>query len=194
MRAADTAMYHAKEMGRANFQFFTDALNQAVQQRLDVGNRVRQALAHDEFILRYQPQVRMASGIAFSAEALLRWQAPGAEPVSCADFIANAEESGLIVPLGEWVVRDLGQDRNDTALVTAIIAMAGSLQLGVIAEGVETLQQVQFLMAHGCHDAQGFFYSKALRGDVVSEMIERNAPFGDAAARPRQGPDGRPYS
>ena len=306
MRAADTAMYQAKEMGRANFQFFTDALNQAVQQRLDVGKRVRQALAHNEFILHYQPQVRMASGIAFSAEALLRWQAPGAEPVPCADFIAHAEESGLIVPLGEWVlrqaclqlkmwhdaghpelkiavnlsprqlehtdfcalvaqvldetgipaaslaleitesvlirrsdytlatltrlsdmgialsvddfgtgysslaylqrfpvhalkidrsfVRDLGQDRNDTALVTAIIAMAGSLQLAVIAEGVETLQQVQFLMAHGCHDAQGFFYSKALRGDVFSEMIERNAPFGDDLARPRQGSGGRPHA
>lgn len=91
-------------------------------------------------------------------------------------------------------MRDLGQDRNDTALVTAVIAMAGSLQLEVIAEGVETLQQVQFLMAHGCHDAQGFFYSKALRGDVFSEMIERNTPFGDAVARPRQGSDGRPYS
>ncbi|HEX9172187.1 MAG TPA: EAL domain-containing protein, partial [Telluria sp.] len=284
MRAADTAMYHAKERGRGNFQFFTAALNQAVQQRLDVGNRLRQALAQDEFTLHYQPQVRMESGRIFSAEALLRWQPPGTQSISCGDFIANAEESGLIVPIGEWVlrqacrqlkiwhdaghpelkmavnlsprqleqanfcslvgqildeagipatafkleitesiliqrsdynlatltrlsdmgielsvddfgtgysslaylqrfplhalkidqsfVRDIGKDQNETALVTAIIAMAASLQLEVIAEGVETLQQAQFLMAHGCHEAQGFYYSKAVLADAFLELVD----------------------
>ncbi|WP_167083945.1 bifunctional diguanylate cyclase/phosphodiesterase [Massilia frigida] len=294
MRAADTAMYHAKEMGRGNFQFFTAALNQAVQRRLDVSQRLRQALAHDEFILHYQPQVKMESGIIFSAEALLRWQPPGTEPISCGDFIANAEESGLIVPIGEWVlrqacrqlkawhaaghpqlkmavnlsprqleqanfcslvgqildeeglpataleleitesilmqrseynlamlnqlsdmgiqlsvddfgtgysslaylqrfpvhslkidqsfVRDIGTDQNDTALVTAIIAMAASLQLEVIAEGVETLPQAEFLMAHGCAAAQGFYYSKAVRADAFSAL------FGDTFACTMQRP------
>ncbi|MFB9242152.1 EAL domain-containing protein [Massilia antarctica] len=283
MRAADTAMYHAKETGRDNVKFFTAALNQAVQRRLDIGKRLRQALARDEFTLHYQPQVEMDSGIIFSAEALLRWQPPGTQPISCGDFIANAEESGLIVSIGEWVlrqacqqlkiwrdgghpqlkiavnlsprqleqvnfcalvgqildeagipasaleleitesmlmqrseynlamltrlsdmgialsvddfgtgysslaylqrfpvhslkidqsfVRDIGKDQNDTALVTAIIAMAASLHLGVIAEGVETLQQAQFLMAQGCHAAQGFYYSKAVRADAFSELI-----------------------
>ncbi|MCY0911763.1 bifunctional diguanylate cyclase/phosphodiesterase [Massilia antarctica] len=283
MRAADTAMYHAKETGRGNVKFFTAALNQAVQRRLDIGKRLREALAREEFILHYQPQVEMDSGIIFSAEALLRWQPPGMQPISCVDFIANAEESGLIVSIGEWVlrqacrqlkiwrdaghpqlkiavnlsprqldqvnfcalvgqildeagipataleleitesmlmqrseynlamltrlsdmgialsvddfgtgysslaylqrfpvhslkidqsfVRDIGKDQNDTALVTAIIAMAASLRLGVIAEGVETLQQAQFLMAHGCHAAQGFYYSKAVRADAFSELI-----------------------
>ncbi|MDM5176313.1 EAL domain-containing protein [Massilia sp. DJPM01] len=283
MRAADTAMYHAKAMGRGNFQFFTAALNEAVLARLDIGKRLRQALAQDEFILHYQPQVEMESGIIFSAEALLRWQPPGKAPISCGDFIANAEESGLIVPIGEWVlrqacqqlklwhdaghpelkmavnlsprqleqadfcyvvgqilneagipataleleitesmlmqrsdynlamltrlsdmgiqlsvddfgtgysslaylqrfpvhslkidqsfVRDIGKDQNDTALVTAIIAMAASLHLGVIAEGVETVQQTQFLMAHGCRAAQGFYYSKAVRADAFYALI-----------------------
>ena len=68
-------------------------------------------------------------------------------------------------------VRDIGKDQNDTALVTAIIAMAASLHLGVIAEGVETLQQAQFLMAHGCHTAQGFYYSRAVQADAFTELI-----------------------
>jgi len=286
MRTADTAMYHAKEMGRGNFQFFTAALNQAAQQRLDVSNRLRQALARNEFILHYQPQVKMESGLIYSAEALLRWQPPGKQPISCGDFIANAEVSGLIVPIGVWAlheacrqlkiwhdeghpelkmavnlsprqleqanfcalvgkileetgippsaleleitesiliqrseynlatltglsdmgiqlsvddfgtgysslaylqrfpvhalkidqsfVRDLGNDRNDTALVTAIIAMAASLHLEVIAEGVETLQQADFLMTLGCHEAQGFYYSKAVPADTFSKLFVLN--------------------
>ncbi|NRR31727.1 EAL domain-containing protein [Oxalobacteraceae bacterium] len=283
MRTADTAMYHAKEMGRGNFQFFTAALNQAVQQRLDVGKRLRQALAQDEFILHYQPQVEMETGKTFSTEALLRWKQPGKEPISCGDFIANAEESGLIVPIGEWAlrqacrqlkvwhdaghpelrmavnlsprqleqadfcslveqilheagipatsleleitegmlmqrseynfatltqlsdmgvqlsvddfgtgysslaylqrfpvhaikidqsfIRDIGKNENDTTLVTAIIAMADSLRLKVMAEGVETLKQARFLMAHGCHEAQGFYNSKALPADAMAELF-----------------------
>jgi diguanylate cyclase (GGDEF)-like protein/PAS domain S-box-containing protein len=285
MRTADTAMYHAKEMGRCNFQFFTSALNQAVQQRLDVGNRLRHALVHGEFVLHYQPQVDMESGRTYSAEALLRWQAPGTAPISCGAFIANAEESGLIVPIGEWAlrqacrqlkiwhdagypelkiavnlsprqlehadfctlvgqildetgipaialeleitesillqrsefnlttlttlrdmgiqlsvddfgtgysslaylqrfpvhalkidqsfVRDIGTDPNDTALITAIIAMANSLHLKVIAEGVETWQQAQFLMAHGCLSAQGFYYSEAVPAQVFSDVLQK---------------------
>ncbi|OGB23224.1 MAG: hypothetical protein A3I66_09555 [Burkholderiales bacterium RIFCSPLOWO2_02_FULL_57_36] len=287
MRTADTAMYHAKEMGRGNFQFFTAALNQAAQQRLDVGNRLRQALAQDEFILHYQPQVEMESGMTFSTEALLRWQPPGKHPISCGDFIANAEESGLILPIGEWAlrqacrqlkiwhdaghpklkmavnisprqieqadfcglvgqilaeagipacaleleitesillersefnlatltqlsdmgiqlsvddfgtgysslsylqrfpvhalkidqsfVRDIDIDPNDTALITAIIGMANSLHLKVIAEGVETLQQAQFLLKHGCLAAQGFYYSEAVAAEMLLELLKSNS-------------------
>ena len=286
MRTADTAMYHAKEMGRANFQFFTPALNQAAQQRLDVGARLRRALAQDEFVLHYQPQVNMSSGAIFSVEALLRWQPPGAAPISCGSFIAHAEESGLIVPIGEWAlrqacrqlkiwrdaghpglkmavnlsprqleqddfckligqilretgipasaleleitesilihrsefnlatltrlsdmgiqlsvddfgtgysslaylqrfpvhalkidqsfVRDIGTDPNDTALITAIIAMARSLHRKVIAEGVETLQQARFLVAHGCLAAQGFYYSKAVPAQALEQLLGAN--------------------
>jgi diguanylate cyclase (GGDEF)-like protein/PAS domain S-box-containing protein len=287
MRAADTAMYHAKEMGRGNFQFFTPALNQAAQQRFDLSTRLRQALAQNEFVLHYQPQVKMNTGTIFSTEALLRWQPPGSPPISCCDFIANAEESGLIVPIGEWAlrqacrqlriwhdaghpglkmavnlsprqleqaqfcslvgqilietgipataleleitesilmqrsefnlatltrlgkmgiqlsvddfgtgysslaylqrfpvhalkidqsfVRDLGIDSNDTALVTAIIAMANSLHLKVIAEGVENWYQSQFLVANGCLAGQGFYYSKAVPAEMLSELFRTNS-------------------
>jgi EAL domain-containing protein (putative c-di-GMP-specific phosphodiesterase class I) len=252
-----------------------------------VGMRLRQALAQNEFVLHYQPQVKMNTGTIFSVEALLRWQPPGATPISCGDFIANAEESGLIVPIGEWAlrqacrqlriwhdaghpelkmavnlsprqleqaefcslieqildeagipatsleleitesiliqrsefnlatlsrlskmgmqlsvddfgtgysslaylqrfpvhalkidqsfVRDIGIDPNDTALVTAIIAMANSLNLNVIAEGVETWQQAQFLVAHGCFAGQGFFYSKAVSAEILSELFRLNS-------------------
>jgi diguanylate cyclase (GGDEF)-like protein len=285
MRTADTAMYHAKEMGRGNFQFFTASLNHAVQQRLIVGKRLRQAMARDEFVLHYQPQVEMESGRIFSAEALLRWRPTGAEPISCGAFIANAEESGLIVPIGEWVlrqacaqlktwrdsghpdlqmavnlsprqleqpgfcaligsildqagipadaleleitegtlmrrsegnlatlvqlsgmgvrlslddfgtgysslaylqrfpvhalkidqsfVRDIGTDPKDSALITAIIAMATSLHLTVIAEGVESMEQAEFLRSHACPAAQGYYYSKALPPQLFVGVLEK---------------------
>jgi diguanylate cyclase (GGDEF)-like protein len=285
MRAADTAMYHAKEKGRNNYQFFTSALNKAAQRRLSLANHLRQALVHDQFELYYQPQVDMESGKTFSAEALLRWQQPGNAPLSCGAFISTAEETGLILPIGEWVlrqactqlkhwhdlghpdlhvavnlsprqfyqqnfqnmlerildetglpamalgleitegvllqgseanmaalkqlsnmgiqlsvddfgtgysslaylqrfpvhalkidqsfVRGIGQNVNDTALVAAIIAMAHSLHLKVLAEGVESLEQVTFLLSHGCLVAQGFYYSKAVPAEEFIKMLDK---------------------
>ena len=291
MRTADTAMYHAKERGRGNFQFFTPALNDATQERMMVGARLRQALAQGEFVLHFQPQVHMRSGAIYSTEALLRWQPAGKPAISCGAFIGNAEESGLIVPIGEWAlreacrqlkqwhaaghpdlkmavnlsprqleqgdfcavvgqileqtgipasaleleitegilmqrsddnlatltqlskmgiqlslddfgtgysslaylqrfpvnalkidqsfVRDIGTDANNTALVTAIIAMANSLHLHVIAEGVETRQQSEFLMAQGCTAAQGFYYSHAVPAEMLSALLDRQAMLGN---------------
>ena len=106
MRAADTAMYHAKENGRGNYQFFTEALNVAIQHRLTVENQLRQALARGEFTLHYQPQVRMDSGRIISAEALLRWNRAGHDMIAPTEFIAIAEETALILPIGEWVLRE----------------------------------------------------------------------------------------
>src|SRR3569623_591600 len=284
MRAADTALYHAKEKGRSNYQFFTPALNKASQRRLALANRLRRALARDEFALHFQPQIDMENGTIFSAEALLRHRQSGRKmPMSCGPFIAVAEETGLILPIGEWVLREscrqlrrwhdmgyahlriavnlsprqfsqpdfermitqilaetglpasaldleitegmlaqpsenniatleklslmgiqlsiddfgtgysnlaylqrfpihalkidrsfvssIGQDSNDTALVKAIIAMANSLHLKVLAEGVETEQQVDFLKLHGCPLAQGFYSSKALSADAFTIML-----------------------
>lgn len=293
MRAADTAMYHAKSNGRRNYQFFTAALNEAVQQRVKLEQRLRFALAHNELELHYQPQVDLASGMIFSAEALLRWRQPDRNPISCGPFIAIAEETGLILSIGEWTlrqacsqlkrwheaghigmhvsvnlsprqfyqpgfheiikaiivesgvppnhvdleitegvflernddnlaalqelsnfgiqlavddfgtgysslaylmlfpvntvkidqsfVRKINTDRNATALVGAIISMAHSLGLKVLAEGVETVEQVSFLQSHGCSSAQGFFYSKAVSGNDFEILLNNRGYCVDAA-------------
>lgn len=285
MRAADTAMNHAKVRGRGNYEFFTPALNQAAQQRLALEHQLRQALTKGEFVMHYQPQVDMVSGAILSCEALLRWHRPGTEPVSCPDFIWIAEETDLILPLGEWILREacrqlkqwqdaghpqlrvavnlsarqfyqprfceriaaileetglsassleleiteslllqrsddvldilnrlcqmdiqltlddfgtgysslaylqrfpiqvlkidqsfvrgIGQDRNATALVSAIIAMADGLDLKVVAEGVEMMQQIDFLLSRGCTDAQGFYFSKAVAADAFIGLLNR---------------------
>ena len=283
MRTADTAMYHAKENGGSNYQFFTPALNKAVHQRLVMETRLRHALAADQFILHYQPQVDMRSGEIRSSEALLRWARPGKLPMSCGAFIAVAEKTGLIVQIGEWALRqackqlkhwhDIGyphlrvavnlsprqfshpnlpelvaqildeaglsphsldleitegillqrsngnvdtlrrlsatgiklsvddfgtgysslaylqrypidcikidqsfvgaitRNPNDRALVNAIIGMAHSLDIGILAEGVETAQQATFLLEHGCNLAQGFYYSPAVAPEAFTELL-----------------------
>jgi diguanylate cyclase (GGDEF)-like protein/PAS domain S-box-containing protein len=106
MQAADTSMYHAKELGRGNYQFFTPALNTAVQQRLVIESQLRQALPRGEFLVLYQPQVEITSGKIVSAEALIRWQQPVRGLVSPMDFIPIAEDTGMILRIGEWVLRE----------------------------------------------------------------------------------------
>ncbi|MEO8119594.1 MAG: EAL domain-containing protein [Rhodoferax sp.] len=105
LRAADTAMYNAKEKGRNNYKFFTAAMNEAAQQRLVTATRLRLALVQQEFLLHYQPQVSLKSGAIIGVEALLRWNNPELGMVLPSRFIPMLESTGLINAVGEWVLR-----------------------------------------------------------------------------------------
>lgn len=106
MRHADLAMYEAKSMGRNQFAFFEQSMNEYVQERLLMENMLRKAIENGELLLYYQPQYDTLIGRANTCEALVRWKHPGLGFVMPSQFIPIAEESGLIVPMGEWILRE----------------------------------------------------------------------------------------
>jgi len=285
LKHADAAMYSAKDKGRNNFQFFTQDMNVKAIERLNLENSLRLALERDELSLVYQPQVDLASGRIVGAEALLRWNHPQLGLVPPSSFITVAENSGLILPFGEWVLKtacaqarqwqDLGlpplpvavnvsavQFRNErflevvrkvldetglapqylelelteslllsnadvtlavlrelgkmglrlsiddfgtgysslsylrnfpvyklkidrsfmqdikagtdnAAITAAIINLARSLNLKVLAEGVESEEQMFFLRAHYCDEAQGYYFSQPLTAADFAEKMQR---------------------
>jgi len=108
VKYADTALYLAKEQGRNTFKFFSPELDQKIHDRLHMENDLRQAINKNEFLLYYQPQFNLATGVVTGVEALLRWQHPVRGLIPPGDFIPLAEDIGLIIPLGEWVLRTAG--------------------------------------------------------------------------------------
>jgi diguanylate cyclase (GGDEF)-like protein len=128
IRNADAAMYHAKELGRANYQFFTEQMNQAASRRLNLESDLRRAISRDELRVHYQPIVEAASGRVAAHEALVRWQHPERGLVHPAEFIQLAEETGQILKIGEWI---LGEACRWTTFIGARSHDGGDLQIAV---------------------------------------------------------------
>ncbi|MFH1026645.1 MAG: EAL domain-containing protein [Pseudomonadota bacterium] len=286
MKKADVAMYHAKALGRNNSQFYDEQMDLNASRRFVISNSLRRGLEHDEFRLYYQPKIDVLTGQIVAVEALVRWEHPELGLLSPLEFIQLAEENGLIMQLGEWVLREaclqnmrwqregvasirvavnlsgyqlqhqslmtvvglvlketgmspdhlefeitesvvmqnpdfavsiltqisalgihisiddfgtgysslahlkrfsvntLKIDKSfvnevsingtDAAIATAIIAMGNSLNLNVIAEGVETQAQYDFLKKNKCGQVQGFFFSRPLPSDDIVKVLKKN--------------------
>ena len=288
---ADTAMYRAKEAGRGGFQFYDRSMNARALERLVMEAMLRRALERNEFVLHYQPRISLETGCIVGAEALIRWQHPERGLVSPREFITLAEETSLVIPIGDWAlaevcrqsaawqaqgvtpvpvavnlasthlrernlpdlvtrvlqnnnlaprlleievtesilmadpelsvetarrlkeigvhlsiddfgtgysslsylkklpisalkidqsfVRDLATDPDDAAIISAIIAMAHSLKLKVVAEGVETEAQRAFLKEHGCDEFQGYLISRPVEAKEFALLLERQRGLAD---------------
>jgi diguanylate cyclase (GGDEF)-like protein len=122
LRDADTAMYRAKERGRANSQFFDNSMRMRAVQRVELESALRRAIDANELRVLYQPQVQLADGSTVACEALVRWAHPQRGLIDPGDFLPIAEESGLIMPLGDWVLRRVLADmsRSDAALPVSV--------------------------------------------------------------------------
>jgi diguanylate cyclase (GGDEF)-like protein/PAS domain S-box-containing protein len=157
IRNADLAMYQAKEEGRARYRYFTETLNARVRRQRELERQMWLAIENDEFILHYQPKVDGATGRIIGAEALIRWQNPTLGFISPADFIPLAEETGMIVPIGAWVLRHVSQQvqewkRQGLPLVPVAVNVSG-MQL----HHPEFKQQLEELVA---------------KSDLVTEWLE----------------------
>ncbi len=172
MRQADTAMYQAKAGGKDGVQFFTGEMTQRANARMQLENKLRQALDMDQFFLLWQPQVSAATGALVGVEGLLRWRHPELGIVSPADFIPIAEETGLMVPIGAWVIeegcRQVATWRAEGLHAIQVALNVSGLQLRE-AGLVDTVQQSMTR-----HHVSGGILQLELTESVVMEEAEQN--------------------
>ena len=158
---ADIAMYRAKKLGRNNFQFYTPAMNEESLERVRIEGALRNALERDEFVLYYQPQLDMKSGKIVGMEALIRWQHPELGMVPPSRFVSIAEETGLIVPIGAWVMRTAcAQNKawQDAGLGHLRVAVNLSARQFSATELLASIEQV--LEDTGCDIVQGYLLGR----------------------------------
>jgi diguanylate cyclase (GGDEF)-like protein/PAS domain S-box-containing protein len=145
IKNADTAMYHAKERGRNNFQFFTAAMNRKAVERQSLEGSLRRALEREEFLLHYQPKVNLETGEITGVEALIRWQQPDRGLVPPSQFVPIAEDCGLIIPIGRWVMREAcrqaraWQNQGFPPMPIAVNVSAVEFRDKNFVEGVQTI-------------------------------------------------------
>jgi len=171
LKNADSAMYLAKEEGRNSYHFYTEELNQRAHERLHLENSLRLALERDEFQLHFQPQIELDSGRIIGAEALLRW-APDQDPISPARFIPVLEETGLIVPVGRWVLEQSckaakgWQEQGFTGFRIAVNLAAKQLRQ------VDIVQQIQEVL-HLCDLAPEYLEIELTESTLVDTSISK---------------------
>lgn len=250
LQKADTAMYAAKKLGRNNCQFFRAEMQARLLERQRLEGSLRHALSRDEFTLHYQPKVSLKTGEITGVEALVRWKHPTRGLVSPLQFVPIAEETGLIVPIGQWVllqacrqsrawmdaglppvrmavdvsaaefmakdflsgvraalistgvdphnfgyssfsylqrfpvdalkidrtfINEISAAGEGATILSALIDIGLSLKHRVIAEGVETVEQLHFLQKKGCSEGQGYFFCHPVIAEKFAEFLESGA-------------------
>ncbi len=178
IKCSDTALHHAKLSGRNQYQFFSEELNRRARARLDLEARMRRALANDEFVVYFQPKVRAADAAIVGAEALIRWNDPAEGLIRPADFIAVAEETGMIEEIGAWVLRHscrLNKSWQERRLPSIGISVNVSARQFRNRHFVDTVRQA---LSDSCLDPRWLeleITESMLMGDVDAAVIRMNA-------------------
>jgi diguanylate cyclase (GGDEF)-like protein/PAS domain S-box-containing protein len=169
IKNADTAMYQAKEHGRQSYQFFKPAMNVRAVERQSIEESLRRALERKEFTLHYQPKINLQTGEISGSEALLRWTHPARGPISPAEFIPVAEDCGLILPIGQWVLRE--------ACKQAQAWLDAGLPLGTIAVNISSMEfrDDHFLESVFATLKDTGLYAKSLELEITETVLMKRA-------------------
>jgi predicted signal transduction protein with EAL and GGDEF domain len=175
VKNADAALYDSKRRGKGNHQFYSAHMNEQAAERLWMETALRAAHENRELVPYFQPQIDVVNQRVVGAEALMRWQHPVRGLIGPDKFIPLAEESGFIAVIGRAMQREVCLQASawstSATVVTAIISLARSVGIEVVAEGVETEDQVAFLRERGCRIVQGYLFARPMRAAKIGEWL-----------------------